>query len=138
MKTPLSEAIVANWSESTPCQFPHTIASLLSSSALAKHRIGMILNLASHDSLYDNDLPTDGNIETHHVELTSKLLPSPDATRQVVECAREFWSRRPDDFIAIHCAYGAISPSVKFFLYSTYTFFGTPSSKKMLLDNKND
>ena len=47
----------------------------------------------------------------HSNVLTSSIvqeLPSREAVREVIDVADAFWADHPDEFIAIHCAYGAL------------------------------
>ena len=41
------------------------------------------------------------------VMLSAQELPSREAVREVIAVADAFWAAHPDDYIAIHCAYGA-------------------------------
>ena len=68
-KTPLSAEILANWSLPQPAEHPLTVASLLEGQAAAGRRVGMILDLSNHATLYRQDL-TDGlgyeHVQVHH------------------------------------------------------------------------
>ncbi len=39
--------------------------------------------------------------------LCTQELPSREAVREVIAVADAFWAAHPDEYIAIHCAYGA-------------------------------
>ena len=39
--------------------------------------------------------------------LCTQELPSREAVREVIAVADAFWGAHPDEYIAIHCAYGA-------------------------------
>lgn len=64
----------------------------------------MIIDLANHDCLYIDDVPP--SVEYSHIQLVAKVLPPQEAIDEVEQVAKEFWSRHPDKYIAIHCAYG--------------------------------
>ena len=68
-KTPLSAEILATWSLPQPAEHPLTVASLLEGQAAAGRRVGMILDLSNHATLYRQDL-TDGlgyeHVQVHH------------------------------------------------------------------------
>jgi len=104
MKTPMSLEIMDNWSLEQPPLHKLTIPELLESQRKKNRRVGMIIDLANHECLYADDLPR--SIEYAHVQLVAKVLPSVDAICKVQEVSQEFWSRKPDEYIAIHCAYG--------------------------------
>jgi hypothetical protein len=70
--------------------------------------LGLVINLAAHDCLYREDLPP--NIPMEHIRLTAKILPPIEAVQKVIAIADDFWKRRPDEYIAIHCDYGVFSP----------------------------
>jgi len=104
MKTPMSLEIIDNWSLEQPPLHKLTIPDLLESQRQKNRRVGMIIDLANHECLYADDLPR--SIEYAHVQLVAKVLPSIEAICKVQTVAQEFWSRKPDEHIAIHCAYG--------------------------------
>ena len=58
------------------------------------------------DCLYDCDIPSD--VEYLHVQLVAKELPPLEFVREVARAANNFWARHPDQYIAIHCAYGGL------------------------------
>lgn len=59
----------------------------------------------SADCLYETDIPAD--VQYKHVQLVAKELPPLAFVREVAAAANEFWAQHPDQYIAIHCAYGA-------------------------------
>lgn len=71
-KTPLSAEILANWSLPQPAEHPLTVASLLEGQAAAGRRVGMILDLSNHATLYRQDL-TDG-LGYEHVQVRQRPL----------------------------------------------------------------
>lgn len=105
MKTPMSQEIIDNWSLEDPPKHVLTVQELVESQLKVDRCVGMIIDLANHECLYQDDLP-EGGLEYAHVQLVAKVLPSKDAVDQVERVAKEFWSRHPDQHIAIHCAYG--------------------------------
>lgn len=104
MKTPMSQEILESWSLPLPCRHPLTVQRLLQASADAGHPISAIIDLANHDCLYAADIPPE--LEHVTVRLVAKVTPSREAVDRVVAAAAGIWRRRPDAFIAIHCAYG--------------------------------
>lgn len=44
-------------------------------------------------------------------QLVAKVYPPRSAIAEVIEIASRFWADHPDEYIAIHCAYGARLPS---------------------------
>jgi hypothetical protein len=101
MKTPLSPTLLAN---------PDAIENVLSlPSFLEQQRalgrnVGLIIDLSNHDCLYSDGVPPE--LERVHVRNVAKSVPDVSCTSEVVRVADEFWSRRPNDHVAIHCAYG--------------------------------
>ena len=104
MKTPMSLEIIENWSLESPPLYRLTVPDLIASQNEKGRKVGMIIDLANHDCLYADDLPD--CIEYAHVQLIAKVLPPIEAIDDVQRVAQDFWTRKPDDFIAIHCAYG--------------------------------
>jgi protein-tyrosine phosphatase len=104
MKTPMSLEIISNWSLEEPPKYSHTIPELFSSQQGTGRCVGMIIDLANHECLYAEDLPE--SLEYTHIQLVAKVLPPLQAINAVAAAAAEFWARRPNDYIAIHCAYG--------------------------------
>lgn len=56
------------------------------------------------DCLYDVDIPPD--VQYLHVQLVAKELPPLEFVREVARAASGFWAQHPDQYIAVHCAYG--------------------------------
>ncbi len=79
---------------------------LLADQAVQHRTVGLILDLSNHETLYEADLPA--GLEYEHIMLQSKVFPHPAAINEVVKAALSFWSRKPNLYIAIHCAYGAL------------------------------
>lgn len=104
MKTPMSLEIISNWSLPHAPKHTLTVKELLESQASLGRRVGMIIDLANHECLYADDIPA--GLEYAHVQLVAKVLPPQEAIDDVQRTAEMFWMRRPDEFIAIHCAYG--------------------------------
>jgi hypothetical protein len=107
MKTPLSNTMLTTQFPDTPCPNPLTIASVLTYCQDHDYRLGLVINLAAHDCLYSEDLPSD--ILMEHIRLTAKILPPIEAVQRVIVIADDFWKRRPDEYVAIHCDYGVFS-----------------------------
>jgi protein-tyrosine phosphatase len=112
MKTPMSKEIIENWSLEHAPKHTLTIDELIESQERDHGRhVGLIIDLANHECLYLDDIlshneKTTRILEYVHIQLVAKVLPPKSAVDQVERVAREFWSRKPDDYIAIHCAYG--------------------------------
>ena len=60
MKTPLGSEILDNWNLEEPPQNPLTISILQKHQQIRGRRIGMIIDLSNHDSLYGIDLKETG------------------------------------------------------------------------------
>lgn len=56
MKTPLGSEILQNWNLVEPPRHPLSIASLLQSQEEKGRRIGLIVDLSNHETLYGVDL----------------------------------------------------------------------------------
>lgn len=112
MKTPMSKEIIDNWSLDHAPNHTLTIEELITSQERDHGRhVGLIIDLANHECLYLDDIlshnkKTSRILEYAHIQLVAKVLPPKGSIDQVERVAREFWSRKPDDYIAIHCAYG--------------------------------
>lgn len=115
MKTPMSEEIIQNWSLEHPPKHVLTIRRLIESQEREHGRkVGLIIDLANHDCLYIDDLlayneevgAREAIVEYVHVGLVAKQLPPQGVIDQVQEVAREFWERKPESFICLHCCYG--------------------------------
>ena len=116
MKTPMSEEIIENWSLEHPPKHVLTIRRLIESQEREHGRkVGLIIDLANHDCLYIDDLLAyneevgarrEAIVEYVHVGLVAKELPPQGVIDQVQEVAREFWARKPESYICLHCCYG--------------------------------
>jgi hypothetical protein len=104
MKTPMSAEIMSNWSLEQPPTHALTIASLLQAQHHHGREVGMIIDLANHECLYAEDIPS--TLEYAHINLIAKVIPPVEAVVEVERVASEFWRRKPKSHIAIHCAYG--------------------------------
>ncbi|KAL6767935.1 hypothetical protein ACKKBF_B37160 [Auxenochlorella protothecoides x Auxenochlorella symbiontica] len=104
MKTPMSEEIMDSWSLPQPCAHPLTVARLVEGQAARGRRVGAIIDLANHECLYGADLPP--GLRHIEVQLVAKVIPPRAAVDAVAAAAAAFWAERPDDYVAIHCAYG--------------------------------
>ena len=92
----------------SPERLSRTSSPSPSSSSSRERRgrnVGLIIDLSNHDCLY-----TDGILEERervHVRNVAKSVPrTSSAPPRWCEWRRAFWSRRPNDHVAIHCAYG--------------------------------
>ncbi|GFH23819.1 tyr_phosphatase_2 domain-containing protein, partial [Haematococcus lacustris] len=54
--------------------------------------------------LYTSDIPE--GVAYAHIHLVAKELPPPSFVDEVCRTAQHFWAQHPEDFIAVHCAYG--------------------------------
>jgi hypothetical protein len=113
MKTPMSTEIIDNWSLDHPPKHTWTIRELVEGQKKEHNRqVGLIIDLANHDCLYIDDLLSHNRdssgpiIEYVHVGLVAKELPPQEVIDQVEQVAQEFWSRKPDCYICLHCCYG--------------------------------
>jgi hypothetical protein len=57
------------------------------------------------DCLYEVDIPPD--VAYTHVQLVAKELPPLEFVREVGAVCNAFWAAHPQEYIAVHCAYGA-------------------------------
>lgn len=76
-KMPLSAEILANWSLPEPPEHGLTVASLLTCQAAAGRRIGMILDLSNHATLYSQDLVEGLGYEHVQARPRARQLPRP-------------------------------------------------------------
>ena len=116
MKTPMSDETIQNWSLEHPPKHVLTIRRLIESQEREHGRkVGLIIDLANHDCLYIDDLLAyneevgarrEAIVEYVHVGLVAKELPPQEVIDQVQDVAREFWERKPDSYICLHCCYG--------------------------------
>lgn len=72
MKTPLTEQLLSAWDPNKACRSPLTLPLVIASCKAKNRRLGMIMNLAGHDCLYEDDIPAD--VAIHHVRLRSSSL----------------------------------------------------------------
>ena len=104
MKTPLAKSILSDWKLPEAPKHSLTVEGLLEAQTAANRRIGLILDLSNHDCLYEEDVPAD--VAYIHVQLVAKEFPPLESVQEVGRIATEFWDKHPDEYIAIHCAYG--------------------------------
>ncbi|EFJ44707.1 hypothetical protein VOLCADRAFT_118653, partial [Volvox carteri f. nagariensis] len=104
MKTPLSAEILNSWS--LPSQPKHrlTVPEMVAQQAALGRKVGLLLDLSNHDCLYTDDIPP--WLTYRHIQLVAKELPPPEFVDTVVAVANKFWEKHPDEYIAVHCAYG--------------------------------
>jgi hypothetical protein len=86
MKTPMSMEIITNWSLPVPPKHSLTVQELLQSEASAGRKVGLIIDLANHECLYQEDLPED--MEYAHIQLIAKVLPSRESIDEVQAVAQ--------------------------------------------------
>ncbi len=43
----------------------------------------------------------------NHFSVCVQMLPSRETVQEVIREAQAFWLQHPDEFVAIHCSYGA-------------------------------
>lgn len=108
MKTPLSKAILREWSLPEEPKHSLTVSSLLQQQHFLHRSIGLIIDLSNHETLYAEDLPA--FLQYQHVQLVAKVFPDQAQVDQVIDLAEQYWASNPDRHIAIHCAYG--EPSI--------------------------
>lgn len=104
MKTPLSQAILNEWSLPEDPRHSLTVSSLLQQQHFLHRQVGMIIDLSNHETLYADDLPP--FIQYEHVHLVAKVFPDQSQVDEVIELAEKYWADHPTQHIAIHCAYG--------------------------------
>eukprot|EP00884_Botryococcus_braunii_P013253 jgi/Botrbrau1/21929/Bobra.0249s0053.2 len=104
-KTPLATDMIDNWTLEEPPYDPLTVDILIESNLKEGKKIGMILDLSNHPTLYSEDLRKH-DVEYKQVQLVAKVFPSEEAINEVKKIATDFWARHPDQYIAIHCAFG--------------------------------
>ncbi len=49
--------------------------------------------------------------QSFRMQLVAKMFPGKASIMQVIKTARTFWDRHPNQYIAIHCAYGRRLPT---------------------------
>ena len=104
MKTPLSQAILSEWSLPEAPKHSLTVTSLLQQQHFLQRQVGMIIDLSNHETLYAEDLPP--FIQYEHVQLVAKVFPDQSQVDEVIDLAEKYWAKHPTQHIAIHCAYG--------------------------------
>lgn len=109
MKTPLSKAILSEWSLPEQPKHSLTVDSLLQQQHFRQRQIGMIIDLSNHETLYADDIPP--FIQYQHIQLVAKVFPDQCQVDQVIDIAEQFWADHPSEHVAIHCAYGQFSVS---------------------------
>ena len=73
MKTPLSKAILSEWTLPEQPKHSLTIDSLLQQQHFRQRQIGMIIDLSNHETLYADDIPP--SIQYQHIQLVAKVFP---------------------------------------------------------------
>lgn len=104
MKTPLSQAILNEWSLPEEPKHSLTVGSLLQQQHFRHRQIGLIIDLSNHETLYAEDIPP--SMQYEHVQLVAKVFPDQAQVDEVIDLAEKYWADNPDRHIAIHCAYG--------------------------------
>lgn len=104
MKTPLSQAILDEWTLPEAPKHSLTISSLLQQQHFRHRQVGMIIDLSNHETLYADDLPP--FVQYEHVQLVAKVFPDQSQVDEVIDLAEKYWAANPTQHIAIHCAYG--------------------------------
>lgn len=100
MKTPLSPSLLHNQTFESVLTLPNFLAE----QSAAGRTVGLVIDLSNHDCLYLDGMPP--HLERVHVRNVAKSIPNVECTSEVIAVANEFWSRKPDEYVAIHCAYG--------------------------------
>jgi hypothetical protein len=101
MKTPLSPTLLREDTFENVLLLPNFLAEQRESRG---RDVGLVIDLSNHDCLYGDGIPE--GLERVHVRNVAKSVPDIACTSEVIAVASEFWSRRPNAFVAIHCAYG--------------------------------
>jgi len=102
MKTPLSLEFLERTEK-----YAHilTVEKMLYEQREMKQRvIGFMIDLSNHECLYEEDIPKE--VTRVHVRNVAKSIPSLECCEKVIQEAQKFWKIHPDEYIAIHCAYG--------------------------------
>ena len=107
MKTPLSQAILTEWSLPEAPKHSLTVSSLLQQQHFLHRQVGMIIDLSNHETLYAEDLPP--FVQYEHVQLVAKVFPDQSQVDEVIDLAEKYWAKNPTQHIAIHCAYGELN-----------------------------
>ena len=64
----------------------------------------MIIDLSNHECLYEEDIPEE--VHRVHVRNIAKSIPNIECCTKVMKEATRHWKKHPEEYIAIHCAYG--------------------------------
>ena len=67
------QALLDNWEQPQPPSHPWTIARLIASQEAAGRRVGLLLDLSNHDTLYREDLPLAPSLVYKHIQLVAKV-----------------------------------------------------------------
>ncbi len=104
MKTPLSQAILNEWSLPEEPKHSLTISSLQQQQHFLHRQVGLIIDLSNHETLYADDIPP--SMQYEHIQLVAKVFPDQAQVDEVIDLAEKYWADNPTQHIAIHCAYG--------------------------------
>ena len=102
MKTPLSLEFLERTEK-----YAHilTVEKMLYEQRETKQReVTMIIDLSNHECLYEEDIPKE--VHRVHVRNIAKSIPSIECCATVMREASKHWKKHPEEYIAIHCAYG--------------------------------
>lgn len=102
MKTPLSEVLQSEM-EPAP-KHKLTLGSFLKEQENFGRVVGMVIDLCNHSCLYTEDIPE--GLGYQHISLVAKEVPARENILEVIKVAEGFWTEHPDQYIAVHCAYG--------------------------------
>jgi protein-tyrosine phosphatase len=102
MKTPLSLEFLERTEK-----YAHilTVEKMLYEQRETKQReVTMIIDLSNHECLYEEDIPKE--VHRVHVRNIAKSIPNIECCATVMREANKHWKKHPEEYIAIHCAYG--------------------------------
>ena len=102
MKTPLSLEFLEQMEK-----YAHilTVEKMLYEQRETKQReVTMIIDLSNHECLYEEDIPKE--VHRVHVRNIAKSIPNIECCAKVMREATKHWKKHPEQYIAIHCAYG--------------------------------
>ena len=102
MKTPLSLEFLEQMEK-----YAHilTVEKMLYEQRETKQReVTMIIDLSNHECLYEEDIPKE--VHRVHVRNIAKSIPNIECCAKVMREATQHWKKHPEQYIAIHCAYG--------------------------------
>lgn len=102
MKTPLSLEFLERTEK-----YAHilTVEKMLYEQRETKQReVTMIIDLSNHECLYEEDIPKE--VHRVHVRNIAKSIPNIECCATVMREASKHWKKHPEEYIAIHCAYG--------------------------------